>query len=67
MAFLVGRSGHKLKFLSGFLPSFFPFYKMLFMNRPEFSFFADIFFVRIFKTREEYGLLLNPPVEGTCE
>jgi hypothetical protein len=26
----------KLEFLSGFLPTFFPFYKMLFMNRLEF-------------------------------
>ncbi len=38
----------------------FPFYKMLFMNRLEFS-----FFVRILKTREEYGFLENPPVD--CE
>jgi hypothetical protein len=42
----------------------FPFYKMLFMNRLEFSCFAD-FFVCIFKTRVEYGFLKNPPVEGT--
>jgi hypothetical protein len=32
----------------------FLFYKMLFTNRLEFSFFAD-FFVKIFKTREKYG------------
>ena len=37
---------------------------MLFMNRLEFSYFAD-FFIRIFKYREEYGFLSNPPVEGT--
>jgi hypothetical protein len=37
---------------------------MLFMKRLEFSFFAD-FFVRSFKTGEEYGFLKNPPVEGT--
>ncbi len=41
-----------------------PFYKMLFMNRLEFSCFADIF-VRIFKTRVEHGFLQNLPVEGT--
>ncbi len=35
----------------------FPFYKMLFMNRLEFSCFADFFLVMIFKTREDYGLL----------
>ena len=34
----------------------FPFYKMIFMNRLEFSCFAD-FFVKIFKTTEEYGFL----------
>jgi hypothetical protein len=44
-----------LEFLSGFLPSF-SFYKMLFMNRLDFSSFADLF-VRIFKTREKYGFL----------
>ncbi len=33
----------------------FPFYKMLFMNRHEFSCFAV--FLRIFKAREEYGFL----------
>jgi hypothetical protein len=32
------------------------------MNRLEFSCYAD-FFVRIFKTKEEYGFLLYPPVE----
>ncbi len=35
----------------------FPFYKMLFMNRLEFSCFAGFFLVMIFKTREDYGLL----------
>jgi hypothetical protein len=34
----------------------FPFFKMLFMKRLEFSCFVD-FFVRIFKTREEFGFL----------
>ncbi len=34
------------------------------MNRLEFSCYAD-FFVSIFKTKEEYGFLLNPPVEVT--
>ncbi len=34
------------------------------MNRLEFSCFAD-FFLRIFKTKEEYGFLRNPPVDGT--
>jgi len=37
---------------------------MLFMNRFEFSCFAD-FIVCIFKTREEHGFLENPPVGGT--
>jgi hypothetical protein len=40
------------------------FHKMLFMYRLEFSCFA-VFFVRIFKTREEYGFLYSPPVERT--
>jgi hypothetical protein len=47
----------RLEFMSDRLPSFFTFYKTLFMNRLEesrFSCFAD-FFVRIFKTREEYN------------
>jgi hypothetical protein len=42
----------------------FPFYKTLFRIKLEFSCFAD-FFVRILKTRVEYGFLYNPPVEGT--
>jgi hypothetical protein len=42
----------RLKFLSGFLPI----YKKLFMNRLEFSCFAD-FFVGILKTREEFSFL----------
>ncbi len=37
---------------------------MLFMKRLEFSCYAD-FFVSIFKTNEEHGFLLNPPVEVT--
>ena len=36
----------------------FPFYKMLFMNRLKFSYFAD-FFVRIFKNREDYIFFLS--------
>ncbi len=64
-AFLVEVSGHKLEsfqtpVFSGFLP--FPFYKMLFMKRLELSCFADLF-ERIFKSREGYGFLWNPPVE----
>ncbi len=52
---LVEISGHKLessqtRVLFSFLPSFFPFYEMLFMKRHKFSCFAD-FFVCIFKTR----------------
>jgi hypothetical protein len=27
--------------------------------------FVLLFFIRIFKTRQEYGFLQNPPVEGT--
>jgi hypothetical protein len=42
----------------------FPFYKMLFMSRREFSCFVD-FFVCIFKPELEYGFLKNPLVEGT--
>ncbi len=38
--------------------SIFPFYDTLFMNRLEFSCFAD-FFVRIFKTRVEYRVLVG--------
>ncbi len=34
------------------------------MNRLEISYFAD-FFLRIFKNKEKYSFLLNPPVEGT--
>jgi hypothetical protein len=36
---------------------------MLFMNRLKFS--CSRLFLRIFKTREEFGFLYNPPVEGT--
>jgi|LakMenEpi03Aug12_release.lakeMendotaPanAssembly.Ray.scaffolds.fasta_scaffold5164490_1 hypothetical protein len=54
-------SGHKLessqsRVLYVFLPSFFRFYKMIFMNRLDFSCFVD-FFVKILKTREESGFL----------
>ncbi len=38
----------RLELLSGFLTSFFSLFKMLFMNRLEFSFFAN-FFVCIFE------------------
>jgi hypothetical protein len=37
---------------------------MLFMSRVEFSCFME-FFVRIIKTRVEFGFRLNLPVEGT--
>ncbi len=69
MAFLVEVFGHSLEssltrvFCLVFTLSFL-FYKMLLMKRLEFSCFAD-FFTRFFKTREEYGFLWNPPVEGT--
>ncbi len=53
----------RLEFLYGFYP-YFQFYKRLFMSRLEFSCFDDIF-VRIFKTREEYGAF--PAVEGTVK
>jgi hypothetical protein len=53
----------RLEFLSGF-PSSFSVLKMLFTIKLKFSCFAD-FFVWIFKTREEYGFLQNPQVEGT--
>ncbi len=43
----------------------FPFYKMLFMKRLEYSCFVH-FFVRIFfKPEKSLGFLWNPPVEGT--
>jgi hypothetical protein len=37
---------------------------VLFMNRNEFSFFAD-FFVMIFETREEYGFFQHPSEKGS--
>jgi hypothetical protein len=61
-AFLVKVSEHKLEysqtrvFVGVFYPHFAVLQKMLFMNRREFSCFAD-FFVRIFKTRVDYGFL----------
>ncbi len=66
---LVVISGHKLKSSESdvfvwFFTLIFPFYKMSFMNRLDISCFVD-FFVRIFKIREEYGFLKNPPAEGT--
>jgi hypothetical protein len=42
------------------------FYKMLFMNRLEFSCFP-VFFVRIFKTREESSFLLKSAHKRDCE
>ncbi len=69
--FLVEVSGHKLessqiRVFVWFSTLIFPFYKMLFMNRLEFSCFTD-FFVKIFKTWEEYGFLQNRPEEGTVK
>jgi len=64
MEFLNGISGHKpescetLVFVR-FSTLIFPFYKMLFRNKLEFSCFVD-FIVSIFKTREEHGFLENP-------
>ncbi len=57
------RGPKRLEFLYGFYP-YFHFYKRLFMSRLEFSCFDDIF-VRIFKTREEYGVFSS--VEGTVK
>jgi hypothetical protein len=61
--FIVEVSGHKLESLSQTqvfvffsYTLIFPFYKLLFKNRLEFSCFAG-FFVRIIKSREEYGFL----------
>jgi hypothetical protein len=56
-------SGNKLessltRVIVWFSTLIFPFYKLQFMNRLE-------FFVRIFKTREEYCFLLNLQEEGT--
>jgi hypothetical protein len=54
----------RLEFLSGFfLLSFIRFTTAIHENTQVFLFRG--FFERIFKTREEYGFLLNPPVEGT--
>ncbi len=69
MAFLIKISGRKLessetRVFVRFPTLIFPFYKMLFMNRLEFSCFPD-FFVWNFITREEYGFLLKSLVEGT--
>ncbi len=65
---LVEVSGHKLKSshtrFVWFSTPIFRSTKFYFRIDTSFSCFAD-FFVRIFKTREEYGFLLNPPVEGT--
>jgi hypothetical protein len=63
-------SGHKLEasqtgVFVWFSTLILTFYKMLFMNRLEFCCFAKKIFVRIFKTRKEYGFLKNPSVEGT--
>ncbi len=56
----------RLEFLYVFFYPHFPFYKMLFVNRLEFSCLAD-FLARIFKTREEYGFLSNSPVDWTVK
>ncbi len=61
MSFLVELFEHKLessqiRVFFWFSILIFQFFKMLFMNRLEFSCFAD-FFERIFKTKEEYGFL----------
>ncbi len=40
-AFLIGISWHKLELFVLFSTLIFQFYKMLFMNKPELSFFAD--------------------------
>jgi hypothetical protein len=60
-AFIVDVTGHKLEYFQTrvsvwFSTLIFPFYKMLFINRLKFSCVAD-FFVRMFKTREDYGFL----------
>jgi hypothetical protein len=62
-------SGHKLEssqtlVFDWFSTLIFPLYKMHFMNRLEFSCFAD-FLKGILKHGEEYCFLSNPPVEGT--
>jgi hypothetical protein len=55
----------RLEFLSGFLLSFFPFYKVLLMNRLEFFRFVD-HFVKMFKTRVEHGFSIKSAIiEGT--
>ncbi len=67
-AFLVEVSGHKLESSQSwvfvwFSTLIFLFYKMLVMNRLDFSCFAGLF-VKIF-FRNEYGYLLYPSVKGT--
>jgi len=70
-AFLVDVSGHKLKSCQTrvfvwFSTLIFPFYKMLFMNRLEFSCFADFLYgslkpeknMLFFKIRQKKGLLI---------
>jgi hypothetical protein len=57
----------KTRVFSSFCLVFYPHFSVLPMAIHEQSrvfIFAD-FFVRIFKTKEEYGFLQNPPVEGT--
>jgi hypothetical protein len=53
----------RLEFLSGFLPHFSVLQNAIREKIRVFLFHR--FFVRIFKTREENGFFLNPPVEGT--
>ncbi len=65
-------SRHKMEFLNRhFLSSFFDInssllYKMLFMNRLEFSFFTD-FFVRILKNQSRVWFPLNSASRRDCE
>ncbi len=61
--FLIINSSSQTRVFVLFSALIFPFYKILFMSGLEFSYFSD-FLLRIFKTREEYGFLKNPPVEG---
>ncbi len=71
MAFLFEVSGHKLeasqtRVFVWFSTIIFSFYKMLLMNRLEFSCFAD-FFVRIFKAREDVWFSLKSASRRDCE
>ncbi len=64
---IVQVAGHKLEYSQTLVfvwysTLIFPFYKMLFMNRLEFSCFPD--FLKDLKSRVEFSFLENPPVEG---